>query len=134
MNTEALKDAAANYNSGPWFEGESLATLYYWHTMLDGDGDMLGDGFTLFDIDEEEAQAFGLTYGNHYLIHERTDGFVSGRELTQCELRSHPLRALLGRGYRKSGAPRQQEDQTALGDASVRNSADLTKKKRSRKT
>lgn len=51
------------------FEGESIATLYYYDCFLNGDG-------TVFDVSQEESEAFDIDKKFVYL-HESNDGFVS---------------------------------------------------------
>lgn len=51
------------------FEGESIATLYYYDCFLNG-------GDTIFDVSQEESDAFDIQSKFVYL-QESNDGFVS---------------------------------------------------------
>jgi len=51
------------------FEGESIATLYYYDCMLNGVG-------CIFDVSTEESQAFSIDK-KYVLLLESTSGFVS---------------------------------------------------------
>lgn len=80
------------------FEGESPATEYFYEQMLNGDGERLyvygGDddqteadradteeaSAELFQVNAEEAEAFGLTCGHWFLLLEDSQGFVCGSE------------------------------------------------------
>jgi len=70
------------------FEGEKPATAYFYDLWLDGDGEAyfpyadedLDDEpeATLFQIDADEADAFGLEVGHWYIIWEDGTGFAYG--------------------------------------------------------
>lgn len=94
MNLEAYKEACA-YQPGPGkFEGESLATIYYYYALLDGDGDFLefpdGETLTIFEVDPDEAREFDfdLELGAYYIISVSEAGFVTGRTATEAEVAS----------------------------------------------
>jgi hypothetical protein len=65
------------------FQGETLATVYYWNAWLDGDGESRTlDGYeaTVFDVTPEEAEAFDLP--EWIAIWTSENGFVYLTELT----------------------------------------------------
>jgi hypothetical protein len=75
------------------FEGESAATEYFYEQMLNGDGETLERGYpngeddfdvveidTIFQITAEEAEAFDLSVGAHFVITEDSQGFVYGSQ------------------------------------------------------
>lgn len=76
------------------FEGEHWSTVALHELSLDGCADCFpsGDGscdvlFLLADWSDIELNAYGLTVGTFaILLHERSDGFVSARTLTQSQL------------------------------------------------
>ncbi len=77
MNLEALKAANAHDPSSPGkFEGENQATVYFWHCILDGDGDLEGDT-TWFEPDAAE-RAYFILPTTRYWIEESDNGFVYG--------------------------------------------------------
>jgi hypothetical protein len=69
------------------FEGEAGLTNWYWHLVLDGDGEYLGSFapfgdevlFTLFTVDADEAAAFPkeVKAGDTVVIWEDSQGFVT---------------------------------------------------------
>lgn len=87
------------------FEGETAATEYFYEQMLNGDGETfdpvpIADGpddftcedspmGTLFHINAEEAEAFNLTIGNWFLLHEDSQGFVYGSEHPSRQAAEH---------------------------------------------
>lgn len=73
------------------FENESPATEYFFNRLLDGDGEALevyqndaadnDDAIAsadVFQIDSEEAEAFGLSVGHWYMLRHDDAGFVFG--------------------------------------------------------
>lgn len=70
------------------FEGESPASEYFYEQMCEGDGETIyaggdddGEGgycADLFQVDADEADAFGLTVGHWFLLCEDSQGFAIG--------------------------------------------------------
>ena len=73
------------------FEGETAATEYYWEQMLNGDGEEIYAGIieeesdlseyplaTIFRVQADEPEAFGLNHGDIFMIREDSQGFVYG--------------------------------------------------------
>lgn len=53
------------------FEGETIATLYYYDAFLNGEG-------AVFEVTEEERKAFDISEETKFVyLHESNDGFVS---------------------------------------------------------
>ena len=75
------------------FEGETAATEYFWEQMMNGDGETLYSGnfdlaadedleseyeATIFTVQGDEPEAFGLNHGDIFMIREDSQGFVYG--------------------------------------------------------
>jgi hypothetical protein len=66
------------------FEGETAASEYFYEQMLNGDGEELysddegGAVASVFRIDADESEAFGLPIGGYFLLREDSQGFVMG--------------------------------------------------------
>ena len=59
------------------FQGEPLATVYYWNAWLDGDGEtgeLDGYTVTVFDVTPEESEAFYLS--GRVAVWQDENGFV----------------------------------------------------------
>ena len=59
------------------FEGCAPEDHYYYERIMDGDGESDGP-CTAFDVEADEAEAFGLTAGAVYVIREDDSGFIYG--------------------------------------------------------
>lgn len=75
------------------FEGEQIATVYFWDQMMDGAQDdtmeLDGDTYDVFSVSEEEREGFHLFVDTEfYCLQHSVYGFVYGQELTAEELRS----------------------------------------------
>ena len=72
------------------FEGETAATEYFYEQMLDGDGetiyaedyneqsDFAENSATIFRVQADEPEAFGLNHGDIFMIREDSQGFAYG--------------------------------------------------------
>ena len=79
------------------FEGETAATEYFHEQMLNGDGETVYGSEDLedapvaeiFHINADEAEAFDLTIGHWFLLHEDSQGFAYGSEHPTRESAEH---------------------------------------------
>ena len=78
------------------FEGETPETEYFYEQMMQGDGDDIYSNFsidpsfepeedeqfgysaTIFTVQTDESEAFGLNHGDIFMIYEDSQGFVYG--------------------------------------------------------
>ena len=79
-----LQDYAAIKNNYGKFEGETGLANWYWHCVMNGDGEdhaPVWDGltYTLFTVDYEESQAWPeeIKIGDTVVIWEDSQGFVN---------------------------------------------------------
>ena len=87
---KALFAEAQTMIGGPGkFEGEGVETAYFYLRLQDGDGESLyssdnGDGCTdLLDVNEFERALFDFKPEiTHFIVAQDSQGFVSGKELT----------------------------------------------------
>ena len=68
------------------FESEHWSIVHWHDAVMNGDGESFDEYWEVFHPDVIEREAFGITEGNVVALHYSESGFVSMRELTQCEL------------------------------------------------
>lgn len=69
------------------FEGETLATPYFYDLMLNGDGDECGDGWDAFRLEPEDHARFSWLQPDSawFVLFYSDQGFVDGEEMNQAE-------------------------------------------------
>jgi len=67
------------------FESEHWSIVHWHDAVMNGDGESF-ECWEVFEPDVIECEAFGIAPGNVVALHYSESGFVSMRELTQCEL------------------------------------------------